>query len=42
MIGRRTWLPLVHVSGKFAVKFWNDFADHDVKILNGRLADLSS
>jgi hypothetical protein len=29
----------VHVFGKFAVKFWNDFADRHVKILDLHLAD---
>jgi hypothetical protein len=29
----------VHISGKFAVKFWNDFADRHVKILDLHLAD---
>lgn len=32
----------VHVSGKFAIKFWNDFADRHLKILDVHLADLSS
>ena len=29
----------VHVFGKFAIKFWDDFADHHVKILDVHLAD---
>jgi hypothetical protein len=29
----------VHVFGKFAVKFWDDFADRHVKILDLHLAD---
>jgi len=32
----------VHVFGKFAIKFWNDFADRHVKILDVHLADLSA
>ena len=32
----------VHVSGKFAIKFWDDFADRHVKILDVHLADLSA
>jgi hypothetical protein len=32
----------VHVSGKFAVKFWNDFADRQVKILDVHPADVSA
>jgi hypothetical protein len=31
----------VHVAGKFAIKFWNDFADRHVKILDVHPADLS-
>ena len=31
----------VHVTGKFAVKFWDDFADRHVKILDVHLADLA-
>jgi hypothetical protein len=31
----------VHVAGKFAIKFWDDFADRHVKILDVHLADLS-
>ena len=29
----------VHVFGKFAVKFWDDFADRHVKILDLHFAD---
>lgn len=29
----------VHVFGRFAIKFWNDFADRHVKILDIHLAD---
>jgi hypothetical protein len=29
----------VHVFGKFAIKFWDDFADRHVKILDLHLAD---
>ena len=29
----------VHVFGKFAIKFWNDFADQHIKILDLHLAD---
>jgi hypothetical protein len=29
----------VHIFGKFAIKFWNDFADRHVKILDVHLAD---
>ena len=29
----------VHIFGKFAVKFWDDFADRHVKILDLHLAD---
>ena len=29
----------VHVCGRFAVKFWDDFADRHVKILDLHLAD---
>lgn len=29
----------VHIVGKFAIKFWNDFADRHVKILDAHLAD---
>jgi hypothetical protein len=29
----------VHVCGKFAIKFWDDFADRHVKILDLHLAD---
>lgn len=32
----------VHVSGKFAIKFWNEFADRHVKILDVHPADRSS
>jgi hypothetical protein len=32
----------VHVFGKFAVKFWDDFADRQVKILDLHFADRSS
>ena len=32
----------VHVFGKFAVKFWDDFADRHVKILDLHFADRSS
>jgi hypothetical protein len=32
----------VHVAGKFAIKFWDDFADHHVKILDVHPADLSA
>lgn len=32
----------VHVSGRFAIKFWNDFADRQVKILDVHLADSSA
>jgi hypothetical protein len=31
----------VHVFGKFAIKFWNDFADRHVKILDVHFADKS-
>lgn len=31
----------VHVAGKFAIKFWDDFADRHVKILDVHLADVS-
>ena len=31
----------VHVLGKFAIKFWNDFADRHVKILDLHFADRS-
>jgi hypothetical protein len=31
----------VHVFGRFAVKFWNDFADRHVKILDLHFADRS-
>jgi hypothetical protein len=31
----------VHVFGKFAIKFWDDFADRHVKILDLHLADRS-
>ena len=37
-VGRRLE---VHVFGKFAIKFWNDFADRHVKILDIHLADRS-
>jgi hypothetical protein len=30
-----------HVSGKFAIKFWDDFADRNVKILDVHPADFS-
>ena len=29
----------VHIFGKFAIKYWDDFADRHVKILELRLAD---
>lgn len=29
----------VHVFGKFAIKFWDDFADRQVKILDLHFAD---
>jgi len=29
----------VHIFGKFAIKFWDDFADRHVKILDVHLAD---
>ncbi|HEY3762116.1 MAG TPA: hypothetical protein VGN23_10255 [Verrucomicrobiae bacterium] len=29
----------VHIFGKFAIKFWNDFADRHVKILDLHFAD---
>jgi len=32
----------VHVFGKFAIKFWDDFADRHVKILDLHFADRSS
>jgi hypothetical protein len=32
----------VHVLGKFAIKFWDDFADRHIKILEVHLADRSS
>ena len=31
----------VHVYGKFAIKFWDDFADRHVKILDLHFADRS-
>lgn len=31
----------VHVFGKFAIKFWGDFADRQVKILDLHFADRS-
>jgi hypothetical protein len=31
----------VHVFGKFAIKFWDDFADRQVKILDLHFADHS-
>jgi len=31
----------VHVFGRFAIKFWDDFADRHVKILDLHLADRS-
>ena len=31
----------VHIFGKYAIKFWNDFADRHLKILDVHLADLS-
>jgi len=37
-VGRRVD---VHVFGRFAVKFWNDFADRHLKILEAHLADRS-
>ena len=37
-VGRRIE---VHIFGKFAIKFWNDFADRHVKILDIHLADRS-
>jgi hypothetical protein len=30
----------VHVFGRFAIKFWDDFADRQVKILDVHPADL--
>lgn len=35
-VGRRVD---VHVFGKFAIKFWDDFADRQVKILDLHFAD---
>jgi hypothetical protein len=35
-VGRRVD---VYVFGKFAIKFWNDFADRHIKILDLHLAD---
>lgn len=35
-VGRRLE---VHVYGRFAIKYWNDFADRTVKILDLHLAD---
>jgi hypothetical protein len=32
----------VHVFGKFAIKYWDDFADRHVKILDLHFADSSS
>ena len=32
----------IHVSGKFAIKFWDDVADRHVKILDVHPADLSA
>jgi hypothetical protein len=32
----------VHVFGKFAVKYWDDFADRHVRILDLHFADRSS
>ncbi|MBI5775252.1 MAG: hypothetical protein HZA89_16135 [Verrucomicrobia bacterium] len=29
----------IHICGKFAIKFWEDFADRHVKILDVRFAD---
>lgn len=29
----------VHIFGRFAIKFWDDFADRHVKILDVHLAD---
>jgi hypothetical protein len=37
-VGRRVE---VHIFGKFAIKFWNDFADRHVKILDIHSADRS-
>ena len=31
----------VHIYGKFAIKFWDDFADRHVKILDVHYADRS-
>jgi len=31
----------VHVFGKFAIKFWDDFADRHIKILDVHCADRS-
>ncbi|PWU16746.1 MAG: hypothetical protein C5B50_12910 [Verrucomicrobia bacterium] len=31
----------VHIFGKFAIKFWDDFADRHVKVLDVHLADRS-
>jgi hypothetical protein len=31
----------VYVFGRFAIKYWNDFADHHVKILDLHFADRS-
>ena len=31
----------VHIFGNFAIKFWHDFADRHVKILDVHLADVS-
>ena len=31
----------VHIYGKFAIKFWDDFADRHVKILDLHFADRS-
>lgn len=31
----------VHIFGRFAIKFWDDFADRHVKILDLHLADRS-
>lgn len=32
----------VHIVGRYAVKFWDDFADRHVKILDVHSADLAS
>ncbi|MEI9895579.1 MAG: hypothetical protein WDN28_17240 [Chthoniobacter sp.] len=35
-VGRRVD---IHVTGKYAIKFWDDFADRQVKILDLHPAD---